>query len=98
MAAPAVPVIQTHASDGGLASCLAIARVKPELSTFMKDTLRMESLHDFFFYVAKDAWEAELDVKVVKPAHPAGPCSDGVAVGCQATGCCRGSGFVFRLC
>ena len=49
MAAPAVPVIQTHASDGGLASCLAIARVKPELSTFMKDTLRMESLHDFFF-------------------------------------------------
>ena len=68
MASGAAPVIQTHASDGGLASCLAIARVKPELATFMKDVLKMESLQDFFFYVAKDAWEAELDTKVVKPA------------------------------
>ena len=28
----------------------------------------MESSQDFFFYVAKDTWESELDVKVVKPA------------------------------
>ncbi|CAE7221212.1 aspC [Symbiodinium sp. CCMP2592] len=66
MASSAAPIIQTHAADGGLTSCFA--RVKPELVTYMKDVLKMESLQDFFFYVAKDAWEAELDVKVVKPA------------------------------
>ena len=49
-------------------SCLAIARVKPELITYMKDVLKMETLQDFFFYMAKDAWEAELDSKVVKLA------------------------------
>ena len=68
MAGAAAPLIQTYAADGGLMSCLAIARVKPELITYMKDVLKMETLQDFFFYVAKDAWEAELDSKVVKLA------------------------------
>ena len=68
MAGAAAPLIQTYAADGGLMSCLAIARVKPDLITYMKDVLKMETLQDFFFYVAKDAWEAELDSKVVKLA------------------------------
>ena len=34
----------------------------------MKDKLAMESLQDFLFCVAKDAWESELDEKVVEPA------------------------------
>ncbi|CAE6920920.1 aspC [Symbiodinium sp. CCMP2592] len=78
MAASAAPLIQVHATDGGLASCLGIARVKAELATFMKDTLKMESLQDFFFYVAKDAWEAELDTKVVTPAVTATVITEGM--------------------
>ncbi|CAE7280076.1 unnamed protein product, partial [Symbiodinium sp. CCMP2456] len=78
MAGAAAPLIQTHAADGGLMSCLAIARVKPELVTHMKDVLKMESLQDFFFYVSKEAWEAELDSKVVKLAVEASIITEGM--------------------
>ena len=56
MAAAAAQVIQLHAQDGGLASCLSIAKVKPELISYMKDVLQMETLQDFIHYVAKDTW------------------------------------------
>ena len=68
MTAAAASVIQVGASDGGLSSCLSISRVKSELITHMKDKLSMESLQDFFFYIAKDAWESELEKKVIDPA------------------------------
>ena len=68
MAAGAAQVIQLHAQDGGLAFCWGIAQVKPELVTYMPETLKIESLQDLIHYVAKDHQESELESKVVGPA------------------------------
>ena len=61
----------TAAKDGGLQSCLTLARAHEDIQTFLRNVLMMASLTDFYDYVAKDGWERELEsvvtAKVLKP-------------------------------
>ena len=61
-------VIQLHAQDGGLQSCLTLARVHEDIQIFLKDVLHMTSLTDFYYYVTKESWEKELEIKILEPA------------------------------
>ena len=61
-------VIQLHAQDGGLASCMSIARVATELTDYITKELKMSNLNDFYFYVSKENWETELDTKILEGA------------------------------
>jgi hypothetical protein len=67
-AAPPPQVIQLHDPDGGLKSCLTMARVKAELVAFIQDKLGVTSLTDFFYYVTAERWQDELQSSIIKAA------------------------------
>ena len=61
-------VIRLNTPDGGLQACLTLGRVPKELADFMKDGLGIDTLSDLISYVKFDAWEAEVESKVIAVA------------------------------
>ena len=58
-------VIRLNAPDGGLKACLTLGRVPQQLADYMTGDLGIDTLSDLISYVKFDAWEQEVESKII---------------------------------